>query len=209
MAFLLTFSCYFDNPQIPWGGEFEQKLSAQFKCPAYVRPPPQQLNIDRCITFLVHCSARRWNKEGLVRTNNDTADAKLRQQKMIATDATLFLIDFHHLQRIGAEEIAFYNNENKNSRPFSLRARECCFRRPNNDEVILFENLDSFLCCLTSLFIFHIIRRQIFLSRTHSKGGKSFTVLNSVLVNKKSIEVGQLFSLGTASNIPEKVFRIP
>ena len=53
-TFLLTFSCYFDNPQIPWGGAFEQKLSAQFKCPAYARPPlspppPQQLNIDRCI----------------------------------------------------------------------------------------------------------------------------------------------------------------
>ena len=48
---LLTFSCYFDNPQMPWGGAFEQKLSAQFKCPTYARPPlPQQLNIDRCIT---------------------------------------------------------------------------------------------------------------------------------------------------------------
>ena len=31
---LLTFSCYFDNPQMPCGGAFEQKLSAQFKCPA-------------------------------------------------------------------------------------------------------------------------------------------------------------------------------
>ena len=30
---LLTFSCYFDNPQMPWGRAFEQKLSAQFKCP--------------------------------------------------------------------------------------------------------------------------------------------------------------------------------
>ena len=30
---LLTFSCYFDNPQMPWGGAFEQKLSALFKCP--------------------------------------------------------------------------------------------------------------------------------------------------------------------------------
>ena len=37
---LLTFSCYFDNPQMPWGGAFEQKLSAQFKCPTYARPPP-------------------------------------------------------------------------------------------------------------------------------------------------------------------------
>ena len=48
---LLTFSCCFDNPQMPWGGAFEQKLSVQFKCPAYTQPPPsQQLNIDRCIS---------------------------------------------------------------------------------------------------------------------------------------------------------------
>ena len=42
---LLTFSCYFDNPQMPWGGAFEQKLSAQFKCPAYAPPhtPPPLL----------------------------------------------------------------------------------------------------------------------------------------------------------------------
>ena len=48
---LLTSSGYFGNPQMPWGGAFEQKLSAQFKCPAYARPPPtpQQLKIDRCI----------------------------------------------------------------------------------------------------------------------------------------------------------------
>ena len=37
---LLTFSRYFDNPQMPCGGAFEQKRSAQFKCPAYARPPP-------------------------------------------------------------------------------------------------------------------------------------------------------------------------
>ena len=37
---LLTFSCYFDNPQMPWVGALEQKLSAQFKCPAYARLPP-------------------------------------------------------------------------------------------------------------------------------------------------------------------------
>ena len=36
---LLTFSCYFDNPQMPLGEAFEQKLSAQFKCPAYARLP--------------------------------------------------------------------------------------------------------------------------------------------------------------------------
>ena len=44
---LVTFSSYFDNPQMPGGGTFEQKRSAQFKCPAYARPTPQQLNIDR------------------------------------------------------------------------------------------------------------------------------------------------------------------
>ena len=50
---LLTYSGYFDNPQVPWGGAFEQKLSAQFECPTNARPPPtpQQLNIDRCINL--------------------------------------------------------------------------------------------------------------------------------------------------------------
>ena len=40
---LLFFSCYFDNPQMPWGGAFEKKLSAQFKClpmPGFPPPPP-------------------------------------------------------------------------------------------------------------------------------------------------------------------------
>ena len=37
---LLTFGCYFDNPQMPWGGAFEQKLSAQFKCLTYACPYP-------------------------------------------------------------------------------------------------------------------------------------------------------------------------
>ena len=50
---LVTFSSYFDNPQMPGGGTFEQKRSAQFKCPGYSQPPPppQQLNIDRCISL--------------------------------------------------------------------------------------------------------------------------------------------------------------
>ena len=42
---LLTFSCYFDNPEMLCGGAFEQKLSAQFKCPAYARPPPSPSNL--------------------------------------------------------------------------------------------------------------------------------------------------------------------
>ena len=67
----LTFSCYFNNPQMPLGGTFQQKLSAQFKCPAYARPPPspppprQHLNIDKCITaiqsnklIILNCVAR-------------------------------------------------------------------------------------------------------------------------------------------------------
>ena len=37
---LLTFSCYFDDPQMPCGRAFKQKLSAQFKCPAYAPIPP-------------------------------------------------------------------------------------------------------------------------------------------------------------------------
>ena len=37
---LVTFSCKFDNPQMSWGKAFEQKLSAQFKWPAYAQPPP-------------------------------------------------------------------------------------------------------------------------------------------------------------------------
>ena len=43
---LLTFSSYFDNPQMPWGGAFEQKLSAQFKI-ALPMPGllPQQLKV--------------------------------------------------------------------------------------------------------------------------------------------------------------------
>ena len=39
---------------MPWGGAFARKLSAQFKCPAYARPPPQRLNIDRCINDVFH-----------------------------------------------------------------------------------------------------------------------------------------------------------
>ena len=55
---LLTFSCYFDNLQMPRGGAFEQKLSAQFKCPAYAQPfpspPPQQLNIDSALEVTIY-----------------------------------------------------------------------------------------------------------------------------------------------------------
>ena len=30
---------------MPWGETFEQKLSAQFKCPAYARSPPSSLTL--------------------------------------------------------------------------------------------------------------------------------------------------------------------
>ena len=53
---LLTFSCYFDNPQMPCGGGFEQKLSAHISSNAPPMPglPPQQLNIDRCTKTTIH-----------------------------------------------------------------------------------------------------------------------------------------------------------
>ena len=39
---ILTFSSYFDNPQMPRDGAFEQKLSVQMPrlCPASPHPPP-------------------------------------------------------------------------------------------------------------------------------------------------------------------------
>ena len=40
-------------------------------------------------------------------------------------------------------------------------------------------------------------------------GEKNSTVLNSIYVDKKSVEVGQLFSLEAASNIHEKEFILP
>ena len=44
------------------------------------------------------------------------------------------------------------------------------------------------------------------LTNQDSAGGNSSTVLHSMQVNKKSIEIGQLFLLETASNIHEKEF---
>ena len=48
---------------MPWGGAFERKLSNQFKSPAYARPPPQRLNIDRCISIsiITSISTRKTN----------------------------------------------------------------------------------------------------------------------------------------------------
>ena len=50
---LLTFSCYFDNPQMPWCGAFEQKLSTQFKCPTYARPPPSPSSLTLTKTMFM------------------------------------------------------------------------------------------------------------------------------------------------------------
>ena len=56
---------------MPWGEAFEQNISAQFKCPAYARPPPpppplpKQLNIDRCINMKTSgCIALRLKRAG-------------------------------------------------------------------------------------------------------------------------------------------------
>ena len=53
---LLTFSCYFDNPQCPGVGHLNGNSQLSSSAPAYARPPPpQRLNIDRCITAALLC----------------------------------------------------------------------------------------------------------------------------------------------------------
>ena len=44
---LLTFSYYFDNPQMPWGGHLNR--NSQLRSNARPPPPSQWLTIDRCI----------------------------------------------------------------------------------------------------------------------------------------------------------------
>ena len=50
---LLTFSYYFDNPQMPWGGHLNRNSQLRSNAPPMpglpTLPPPQQLDIDRCI----------------------------------------------------------------------------------------------------------------------------------------------------------------
>ena len=88
---LLTFSCYFDNPQMPWGGTFEQKLSAQFRCPAYAQlppPPPQQLNIDKCIsTSLVDLVDHNFN----ILRNSDIHSYNIEAIKGITESRDFFI----------------------------------------------------------------------------------------------------------------------
>ena len=44
---LLTFSYYFDNPQMPWGGHLNRNSQLRSKAPPMPGLTPQQLNIDR------------------------------------------------------------------------------------------------------------------------------------------------------------------
>ena len=78
---------------MPWGGEFEQKLSSEFKCPAYARlpppppPHPQQLNIDRCIIFTLFKAKDRklWNQDEVMRlVRNQLRESKrtVKEEKL-------------------------------------------------------------------------------------------------------------------------------
>ena len=104
----MAFNCYFScSLQRRWNVETKRALSGQI---------PTALNSKKHVT------------------NNDTADAKLRQhsdrKRSLRNRHKTVLINFHHLQRIRAEEIVFFKNENENSDPFSLEAKkDGCFRR--------------------------------------------------------------------------------
>ena len=59
-------------------------------------------------------------------------------------------------------------------------------------------------------FALHRLARLKFeLTNQDSVGGKTCTVLTSMYVNRKGIEIGQLFSLEMALNINEKGYTIP
>ena len=62
---LLTFSCSFGNPQMPWGVAFEQKLSAQFKCPTYAQPPSSSLTLIGALNVDIRriCGGRERDSE--------------------------------------------------------------------------------------------------------------------------------------------------
>ena len=47
---LLTFSYYFDNPQMSWGGHLNRNSQLWSNAPPMPGLPPQQLNNDRCIS---------------------------------------------------------------------------------------------------------------------------------------------------------------
>ena len=46
---LLTFGCYFDNPQCPGVGHLNGNFQLSSNAPPMPGLPPQRLNIDRCI----------------------------------------------------------------------------------------------------------------------------------------------------------------
>ena len=48
---LLTFSCYFDNPQCPGVGHLNGNSQLSSNAPPMPGLPPQRLNIDRCISL--------------------------------------------------------------------------------------------------------------------------------------------------------------
>ena len=49
---LLTFGCYFDNPQCAGVGHLHENSQLSSNAPPMPGlPPPQRLNIDRCINF--------------------------------------------------------------------------------------------------------------------------------------------------------------
>ena len=126
----MAFNCYFScSLQRRWNVETKRPCQGKFRQLWWVR------NTSRTMTPL--------------RGNYDNKRWLRNRHKTV-------LIDFHHLQRIQADEIVFYKNENENSDPFRSERRGTLFSQAT-DEVILFENLYSLLCCLTSLLIFHMM----------------------------------------------------
>ena len=61
----------------------------------------------------------------------------------------------------------------------------------------------AFILCLRS------VRGKFKLTNQDSAGGKNFTVLTPMLVNRKSIEISLFISLEMELNIHEKEFTIP
>ena len=60
---LLTFGCYFDNPQCPGVGHLNGNSQLSSNAPPMPGLPPQRLNIDRCISIsiITSISTRKTN----------------------------------------------------------------------------------------------------------------------------------------------------
>ena len=77
----------------------------------------------------------------------------------------------------------------------------------------------SFSCKLSWIYFLPVLlgfvpcilpaNQRFELTNHDSAGGKNFTVLTSMYVNRKGIEVGLLISLETTLNIHEKGFTVP